>query len=114
MKGKATKSTEKESKSRPALSLKARENQMIAYAMDVAEERLRDGTASSQLVTHFLKLGTTIAELEKQKLELETELIRAKTKAVASSENAEKLYTEAIQAFQRYTGASGGDDPDIF
>ena len=74
-----TKANDSPKKMRPALTPEARENQLISLAVDLAEEQLRDKTASSQVITHFLKLGTTKAELEKEKLAKENELLRAKT-----------------------------------
>lgn len=100
----------------PALTPKARENQLISLAIDVAEEQLLNRTASSQVITHFLKLATTKAELEKEKLKLDNELTAAKTKALASTERIEELYKDAIDAMKRYGGHGGGndEDPDIF
>lgn len=96
---------------RPALSPEARENQMIALAVDLAEQQLREGTASSQVITHFLKLGTTKAELEKEKLQLENELTKAKTESVKSMKRSEELMVEALKAFRNY---SGNGDPDEY
>lgn len=98
-------------KSRPALTPEARENQMISLAMDAAEEQLRDGTASSQVITHFLKLGTTKAELEREKLERENKLLEAKTKALDSAEEIKELYEEALKAMRNYAGQG---DPDEY
>lgn len=91
---------------RPALTPEARENQMIALAMDVAEQQLRDGTASSQVITHFLKLGSSLAKLEQEKIKLENKHTEAKTKSVNSSETSEQLYRDAIKAFQKYSGSN--------
>ena len=89
---------------RPALTPEARENQMIALAIDLVEQRLLDGTASSQETTHYLKLATPKARLEKEILEKQKELITAKTEAMQSAKNVEKLYEEAISAMRRYSG----------
>lgn len=89
---------------RPALSPEARENQMISLAEDLAEQQLLDGTASSQLITHYLKLGTKKAELEREKLKLESELLKAKTEAIKSSERAEELFKNALDAMRNYSG----------
>lgn len=96
---------------RPALTPEARENQLISLAVDLAEEQLRDKTASSQVITHFLKLGTTKAELEKEKLAKENELLRAKTESIESQKRIEELYTEALNAMRRYNGQG---DPDEY
>lgn len=97
---------------RPALTPEGRENQLISLSVDLAEKQLREGTASSQVITHFLKLGTTQAKLELERTKLENELIKAKTKAVNSNENAEKLYQDAIKAFQRYSGSGAFEEND--
>ena len=89
---------------RPALSVEERQNQMVALATDCAERQMRDGTASSQVITHFLKLGTAQAKLECAKLEHENKLLEAKTKAIESAEKSAAMYEEAIAAFQRYSG----------
>lgn len=88
----------------PALSPEARENEMIALSMEVAEKQLREGTASSQVITHFLKLGSMREREEREKLEEEVKLLRAKTEAYESAKNIESLYAEAIRAMQLYGG----------
>ena len=89
----------------PATTPEGRENQMIALAMDLAEKKLRDGTASSQEITHFLKLASSKERLEREKLELENELIKAKTENLQSTKNIEELYSKAISAMQTYSGS---------
>lgn len=89
-------------KQRPALTAEARENQMIALAMDAAEEQLRNGTASSQVITHFLRLGTEKEKLEREKLEKENKLLVAKTQAIDSAKEIERLYSEALKAMRSY------------
>lgn len=97
-------------KSRPALSPEARENQMIDLAMDLAEQQLRDGTASSQLITEFVKRGSTKARLEKEILAEQRELYAAKTEALQSQKRIEELYSEALAAMKRYNGQGGSDE----
>lgn len=80
----------------------------------MVEQRLLDGTASSQEVTHFLKLGSTKAKIEKEKLERENELLRAKTESLQSTQRIEELYANAIKAMQRYSGACSEDDTDLY
>lgn len=97
---------------RPATSIEARENQLIAQAVDLASQQLAAGTASSQVITHFLKLGTTREQLEKARLEHETELLKAKVDDIASSARNEELLTKAIDVFTEYKGESNiEDDP---
>lgn len=95
--------------SRPGLTPEARENQLIAKAVDLAERQIDEGTASSQVITHFLKLGTTKAELEKEKLRNENLLLKAKTDSLQSMQRMEELYENAIKAMQKY-GGHGGDE----
>ena len=89
---------------RPALTPEARENQLISIAFDEAEKQMRDGTASSQVITHFLNLGSTKDRIEKEILEKQKELITAKTEALQSAKRVEELYTEALDAMRKYNG----------
>lgn len=91
----------------PAKTPEGRENQLISLAVDLAEKQLMEGTASSQVITHYLKLGTTREELEKEKLKRENELLKAKAEAYQSAKQVEKLYQEALSAMRAY---SGNDD----
>lgn len=91
---------------RPALSPEARENQLIFLATDLAEQQLRDGTASSQVITHYLKLGSTRERLERERLAEENKLLKAKTEALQSQKRTEELFAEAIKAFGVYSGKS--------
>ena len=97
-------------KSRPALTPEARENQIIAAAYDLAERQIMEGTASSQVITHFLKQGTVKAQIELEKLRRETELIKAKEEALQASKQTQVLYEEAIAAFRLYNGQGGNED----
>lgn len=95
---------------RPALSPEARENQMIALAVDCAERQLQEGTASSQVITHYLKLGTMKEKLELERLQGEIELQKAKTKALANAEEIKILYEQALTAMRTYNGQGSDDD----
>lgn len=95
---------------RPALTPEGRENQMICRAMDLAEQQLIDGTASSQVITHYLKLGSTKEQLEKEILELQKELIAAKTEAIQSQKRMDEMYERAIKAMASYRGVSEEDE----
>ena len=101
-------------KIRPALTPEARENQLIALAVDLVEQRLLDGTASSQETTHFLKLGSMKNKLEMEKLQEENRFLKAKTEAVQSSKRVEELYYEAIKAMRLYSGQGGAPDEDEY
>ena len=89
----------------PAMSEDARENQLIAMAVNLAEKQLREGTASSQVITHFLKLGTQQAKLENEKLKHENELLAVKKQAIESTKRIEDLYANAIKAMRSYAGS---------
>lgn len=88
----------------PARTPEERENQMIALAVDLAEKQLAEGTASSQVITHFLKLGSSKEKLEKDILEKQKELITAKTENLQSVKRMEGLWEEAISALRDYRG----------
>lgn len=108
---KQTNSDQRQTPIRPALTPEARENQLISLAIDLVEQRLLDGTASSQETTHFLKLATNKAKLERERFELENELIRAKTQALKDQADMKALYADAIAAMRRYSG-HGSDFDD--
>ena len=95
---------------RPALTPESRENQLISLAVDLAEKQLQEGTASSQVITHYLKLGSTKEKIEKEILEKQKELISAKTEALKSAKRVEELYTNAIKAMRTYGGHNNGDE----
>lgn len=97
-------------KSRPATTPEARENQLISLAVDLAEKQLREGTASSQVITHYLKLGSSRADLEKEKLRKENALLEAKTESLESAKRIEELYAEALNAMKNYSSFGGIDD----
>jgi hypothetical protein len=96
----------------PAITPEGRENQLIALAVDLAEKQLLGGTASSQVITHYLKLGSTKENIEKEILYEQKKLITAKTQALQSQKNVEELYKNAIKAMRNYSGNDSGDDDD--
>lgn len=98
-------STEKRAR-RPANNPEVREQQMIALAVDLAEKQLLEGTASSQVITHYLKLGSIREKLEREKLVEENRLLRAKAAAIDSQIETTKLYEDAIRAMKIYDGSS--------
>lgn len=95
----------------PALDPEARQNQLIALAVDCAEQQLRDGTASSQVITYYLKQGSIQAKLEIERLREENKLLRAKTDQLKSEKRSEELVEEALKAFRNYAGHG---DPDEY
>ena len=106
---KKTNSSNTDRKIRPALTPEARENQLISLAVDLVEQRLLDGSASSQETTHFLKLGSMKNQLEMEKLREENKLLKAKTESIQSAKRVEELYAEAINAMRRYSGNSNAN-----
>ena len=97
---------------RPALTPEARENQMIALAMDLVEQRLKNGTASSAETVHFLKLASSKEKLEQEILEEQKKLLEAKTDNLKSAAKIESLYAEALEAFRSYSGSGGNNNDD--
>ena len=100
------------SRRRPALTPEARENQLISLAVDLAEKQLLEGTASSQVITHYLKLGTMREKIEREIMEKQKELLDAKKDAINSTRANAELYQEAIKAMRVYQGAGDIYDED--
>ena len=98
---------------KPATTPEGRENQVGFCAIDLAEKQIRSGTASSQVITHFLKLGSTRERLEQQRLEHENELTRVKIEALESQKRVEELYMEALYAMRSYAGDLPIPDSDV-
>ena len=97
-------------KMRPALSPEARENQLISLAVDLAEQQLRDGTASSQIIAHYLKQSTAKTQLELERLRYENEMIQAKTENLKAIKNQDELLDRALKAFRGYSGQGDSDE----
>jgi hypothetical protein len=98
--------------SRPATTIEGRENQLITYAIDLAERQLKDGSASSQVISHYLKLGSTRERLEQERLIKENELLSAKVEQLASAKRIEDLYKTALNAMRTYAGQGGVEEED--
>ena len=109
-KAKTIASSESSRKMRPALSPEAEENRMISLAMDLAKQQLQDGTASSQLITEFVKRGSTKARIEQEILEKQKDLIEAKTQSLQSAQRIEELYENALDAMRNYSGQNNSED----
>jgi predicted transcriptional regulator len=103
-KGAESDTNHKRTKRGPASSVESRENQLISLAVDLAEKQLMEGTASSQVITHYLRLGSTKERLEKEALEKKVKLLEAKTESLQSAKNTEELYRSAIEAMMSYGG----------
>jgi hypothetical protein len=86
----------------PAASPEEAEQRCILSAYELAQSQLDEGTASPSVITHFLKMGTERARLEREKLAKETELLQTKTIAIQESKNMEKMFSDAISAMKRY------------
>lgn len=100
-------------RSRPGTTPEARERQLVALAFDLAEKQLADGTASAQVTTHFLKLGSEREKLERQKLKYETQLLETRKNQIESGARIEELYTDAIAAMREYGGHSPAGDSHV-
>ena len=101
-----------EPRGRPATSPQEREDELIDLAVALAEKQLRDGTASTQVIVHYLKLGSTRGMLEQEMLAHQTELVRAKTESLQSGKRIEELYSNALEAMRIYGGISTQDDEE--
>lgn len=95
---------------KPPTTPEAKENRLISLAVDLAEKQLRDGTASSQVISHYLKLGTSREQLEQRKLEKETLLLDAKVESLEATKRVEELYNKALGAMRMYSGDTFDDD----
>lgn len=98
------KEPEKPKAKRPALTPEGRENQLVSLAVDLAERQLQDGSASAQVISHYLKLGSTREQLEQERLSNENELLQARVEQLASAKRVEEMYESALNAMRTYAG----------
>lgn len=101
------------SRHRPATTPEGRENEVISQAIDLAETQIKNGTASSQVITHFLKLGSTREQLEQERLKHENQLTQVKIEALESQKRVEELYKEALDAMRSYSGQISDSETDV-
>lgn len=99
---------------RPATTVEGREQQLIGYAVDLAEKQLLDGSAPPSVITHYLKLGSTRERLEKERLIQENELLKAKTQSIYSGQDVKEIVEDALAAMRRYAGYREETDENIF
>jgi hypothetical protein len=98
---------------RPATSAEARELQLASQAYDLAEAQIQEGVASSQVITHFLKMGSSRERLEQQRIAHENELLQVKREAIEGQKRVEELYMQALEAMRSYAGhAPAAEDVD--
>lgn len=98
----------------PARTPEAREDELAAVAYDLAEEQIRSGTASSQVITHFLKAGSRRERMEQLRMEHEIELMQVKKEQLEGQKRVEELYVSALEAMRSYSGLGAplSDDED--
>lgn len=89
---------------RPSTTPEGREQQLVSLAIDVAERQMMEGTASAQVITHYLKMGSERERLERERLAQENELLKAKVEQLASAKRVEELYAAALDAMRTYNG----------
>lgn len=89
---------------RPATTPESRENQLISLAVDLAEKQLAEGTASAQVISHYLKLGSTREKLEQERLSKENHLLGVKADQLESVKRIEELYEAALNSMRSYAG----------
>lgn len=104
-------SEQKESRRVPARTPEGRENQLVSAAHDLAERQIESGTASSQVITHFLKLGSSRERLEQERLAHENELTKVRIENLESQKKMEELYADAINAMRTYSGQPPLEEP---
>jgi hypothetical protein len=107
---KTTPPVRKETGRPPATTPDERENQLIEAAVDLAEQQLRAGEASAQVITHYLKLGSSRERLEQQRIKNEVLLLETKRELMESEKRTEALMIEALQAMRGYTGAEDSEE----
>lgn len=100
-------------RSRPATTPEAQENRMISLAVDLAEKQLAEGTASTPVITHYLKLATSRESEEREKLRLENQLLKARTTQIDSETKNSDTLEKAMRAFSIYSG-SAEEEPDDY
>jgi len=98
---------------RPATTPEAREQEVVSQAIDLAERQIQEGVASSQVITHFLKLGSSREQLEQQRIAHENELLKVKRESLESAKRVEELYGKAIDAMRAYQGVEPLEDQDV-
>lgn len=94
----------------PAITPEDREQQLISMSYDLAERQILEGTATSQVITHFLRLGSQRESYEKQLLLKKAELLEQQVEELKSAKRTEELYSQAIDAMMRYSGQRNDDD----
>lgn len=99
---------------RPATTPEQRENQLISLAVDLTERQLREGTASSQVITHYLKLGSSREKLEQERLAMEVQVLQGKAEMMASAKRVEELYEKALSAMKQYSGQEPIQNEDYY
>ena len=107
---KADHSPEAPKKQRPGRTPETREQQLIGLAVDLAEKQLREGTASSQVISHYLKRSSMKEQLELEMMEEQKKLLQAKTEALQSEKRIEELYANAIKSMKVYSGQGDSED----
>ena len=107
-------SKNKTTRRRPATTPEGLEDQMISLAVSLAEKQLEAGTASAQVITHYLKMGSTRERLEQERIARENQLLQAKTEAAASQQRVEEMYSRALNAMRSYSGQEPLDNEDEF
>lgn len=112
MKGKTTGNDIRKRPRRRAQTPEERENQLIALALDRVEERMLNGTASGQEYVQFIRMASSKARAENEKLKLELDLVRAKTENLRQQQRTDEMFANAIAAFKRYSGASDDDEEE--
>ena len=105
---------DKSPRRRPVRTPEARENQLVTLAMQLAERQLANGTASAQVISHYLKLGSSRERLEQERLARENEFLQEKAEAANSAKRVEDMYSAALNAMRSYSGQEPLDNENEF
>ena len=107
--------SKKRSTSKRATTDEGRELEIQNLAMNLAYERLKNGTASNDLIKEVLKSGSAERRLKREIMEEQRDLLRAKREAIKSQEQTEVDYKKVLVAIRTYNGLGTDDtDEDIF
>src|SRR3954454_802461 len=98
---------------RTATSAYERELQLSDAAFDLAEEQIRNGTASSQVITAAMKFGSTRERLEQERMRHEVELMEVKKEQLEGQKKVEELYVNALEAMRGYSGLTSVPDEEF-
>lgn len=82
--------------------------------MNLAEKKIRDGTAPASLIIQVIRWGTETERLKQENMRVRNQLDEAKRMAIESEQRLEELTQNAMRAFTLYTGEAPDEDYEEF